>query len=269
MSEPLELEPETPTDAPKKERKKFAPIRARGGGGAKPLTEEERAEFHNALTAAEGMVSVAAQKVGVDRDTVIWWIKNDPLLNAQWSKSLEMFDAIDTLDRPPSPITNDVMITDDDIRRAEALTEQDKKLQKGWDTLGITDPDELAMIENFETFTHGAIIRTVDATHGGLLAVFVKASTQFRKLTQELEEPDITAQRKKEIYPFWFKTGELIRKVAADTTRAAHIRAMIEEKAKELGQQVGGQHQEGAGKRQRAGWNTPIDVTPNGKTDKK
>lgn len=204
-----------------------------------PLNAETRASIHQEMIRCEGSRERAADALGVSESILSARIREDDRLSSLWGKSRQV-DVIDIDPMDRAPIASQ-QVSPANRKRAAALTAQDEKIKKlGWEGIGVKNPDQLRFLQSLEQFVGGKIMASLDATHGGVLYAFAQAAYRFSKISERLVEieqnPTIaTAAIADDLHNQWVDCANLMKSFNDSASKAAAQRALIEAKARELG----------------------------------
>lgn len=230
------------------------------------ISLEEVARIDQTLTTLNGNRSLAAQALGIPLPRLQNHINQNRALAAKWLGRVDMPVAtpdrdkvkldFEDLDSPPPGVKPA------DVTSANAQNQIDLKLQKlGWEGLGITG-NTAQLMESFEKFTGGKILRTIDATHGGMMFGFAKTAERFDYLSKKLDDHRnkvelLSPEMEALTHTQFMECADQMRKFNAEATKAAHVRALIAEKANDAMNK---------GKKKKAKWDRrgggPKQVTP-------
>lgn len=147
-----------------------------------------------------------------------------------------------------------------DVVVAETQANDDAKLQKlGWRGIGVSE-NAARLMESFEGFAGGKIVRTIDATHGSMMRTVASAAERMVWLEgmmneiQKKEAKDITAEDLMKLQMFhelWKDCAAISTKCNGEATKAAHIRVMMAAKVHE---------QQNNGRKKKAAWKRAVPL---------
>lgn len=232
-------------------------------------SKEDIAKLDDTLTKFGGNRSLTAQALGIPLQRVNNLIFNNPVMAAKWKRDVSpppakpdptrtkphiLLDAEDDVS-PPTPTALPPGVTKEDQQLAEAHKQIERQMQRlGWEGLGITGATAQLM-ESFERFTGGKILRTIDATHGGMMFGFAQTSARLDYLAKKLDDPDVKENPELEAmyHKQFMECSDQMRKFNAEATKAAHVRALIDEKARQVASKK---------RNKKPGWNRTQKVQP-------
>lgn len=193
-----------------------------------------------------GNLELVARVLATTPAAVKAMIAEDPVLAGKW-----IGQEVDPVDRPPLNLPDDavdlfepVTMKAKDAALVAGIEAQDRKLKElDWSALGIRDWEQQDMFRKFEKFVGANIVSTLDATHGGMLAVFAKTSVLFQRISESVEafvKPGdagalaLTSESGQVLHQQFIDTATLLVKLNAEATKAGHLRVMMEAKAQEF-----------------------------------
>lgn len=235
-------------------------------------SKEDITRVDETLTQFGGNRSLTAQALGVPLSRVNNMIYNNLALAAKWRQRVPAaptkpdplrarpditLDAED--DAPPPPMPRPAAmpagVSKADEQLANMHAQIDTKLQKlGWEGLGITG-DTAQLMESMERFVGGKILRTIDAAHGGMMFGFAQTAKRLDYLAKKLDEAEVKENPEMEAmyHKQFMECSDQMRKFNAEATKAAHVRALIDEKARDVASKKRGK---------KPGWNRTQKVKP-------
>lgn len=210
------------------------------------VTTEQRSEMDTLLDRHGGNFELVARVLQTTPDAVKTIIGEDPVLAGKW-----IGKQVHPVDRPPLDLPDDAVdlfepqtMKPRDAALVTAIEAQDRKLKElDWSALGIRDWEQQDMFRKFEKFVGANIVSTLDATHGGMLAVFAKTSVLFQRISESVEafvKPGdsgalaLTSEAGQVLHQQFIDTAQLLVKLNAEATKAGHLRVMMEAKAQEF-----------------------------------
>lgn len=239
----------------------------------RPVTDEDKAQLTAALERTNGNRRHAALMLQWDEKRVHNMIQHHADLNARWSTrpaQVELSRASD-LDRPPTEIAQ---FSPDAIKAAEALANQDAIMMKSWEKAGF-DEKQRNFLHTLQSSYAIPLKNTLDLTYGGAVHIATRLLLQIESLCARLKDVEDNPDKYErvhvtefgenvvknnhefylELYDRLIATCGEFRKVNTDVTKAAYVRAQLEQLKQGNG-----------GKPTKPGWSTqapPAAVTIN------
>lgn len=231
------------------------------------------ATIHTALVSAQGNRAAAAKLLSMAEPELRAAIRGSRELTALWTEPVET-SAAAAHDRMPGGLPRVPVALDDPVDlgppaatevvdpvdpKAMAIEAQERKLQRlDWEGLGVTNPDSLKLMRQFEGFVGGGVHRTMDTIYGGLNFAFAHVSARFAEAAEKLASEEVQNNDAKRIYwhSLFMDYAREMRGFHKDVVAAAQVRLQIHDRAKKM-------QKAAEGVQRQAGWGkTPKNATP-------
>lgn len=122
---------------------------------------------------------------------------------------------------------------------AQAQAADDAKLGRlGWQGIGVSEK-AARLMESFEVFAGGKVIRTIDATHGSMMRAVASAAERMVWLEERMNEiqskpnDQITAEELMKLQMYhdqWKDCAKISKDCNGEAVKAAHIRVLMASK---------------------------------------
>lgn len=145
---------------------------------------------------------------------------------------------------------------------AERQAQEDAKLQKlGWRAIGVSE-EATRLMESFEQFAGGKVMRTIDVTHGSMMRTVASSASRMVWLEAAMDEiqrkpadqiTDADLMKLQMYHDQWKDCAKINKDCNGEAVKAAHVRVLMAAKLVE---------QEGKKRNKKAAWKRAIPTSP-------
>lgn len=116
------------------------------------------------------------------------------------------------------------------VNPAAIVEHGEKALAIGWEALGVTDPDTIQLMQQFEGFVGVSLQKPLDVGHGGTLFSYAQASARVKDLGERLK--NCKKEDEPRLHKMWVDAHEIMRRCKDSIDSGTKLRLMVENQRK-------------------------------------